>query len=144
KDIENYGEIKLSDKGRKFLEKPYSVMVSINHDFDNLEDSEPEGGTGALDPQLLKMLQEVRKSEAAKVKLPPYILFQDPSLEEMATMYPTTIDELIRISGVSRGKAMKFGKPVITLIESYVEENDIEKPTEMLVRSVVNRSANKV
>ncbi|MEO5675138.1 MAG: ATP-dependent DNA helicase RecQ, partial [Chitinophagales bacterium] len=144
KDIENYGVIKLSDKGRKFLEKPYSVMISINHDFDNLEDSEPSGGGGALDPQLLKMLHEVRKSEAAKVKLPPYILFSDPSLEEMATMYPTTIDELIRISGVSKGKAEKFGDPFLDLIDGYVEENEIEKPTEMLVRSVVNKSANKV
>lgn len=145
KDIENYGVIKLSEKGRNFLKKPHSVMISINHDFDNLEDTEGEGGgTGALDPQLLKLLHEIRKSEAAKLKLPPYVLFQDPSLEEMATMYPTTIDELIRIGGVSKGKAEKFGKPFLEMIEVYVEENEIDKPTEMLVRSVVNRSMNKV
>ena len=144
KDIENYGVIRLSDKGRAFLEKPHSIKISINHDFDNLEDAEPEGGTGALDPQLLKMLHELRKSEAAKMKLPPYVLFQDPSMEEMATMYPTTIDELARISGVSRGKAIKFGKPFIELIAEYVEENDIEKPMDLLVRGVVNKSANKI
>jgi ATP-dependent DNA helicase RecQ len=144
KDIENYGVIRLSDKGRAFLQKPHSIKISINHDFDNLEDAEPEGGTGALDPQLLKMLHELRKSEAAKMKLPPYVLFQDPSMEEMATMYPTTIDELARISGVSRGKAIKFGKPFIELIAEYVEENDIEKPMDLLVRGVVNKSANKI
>jgi ATP-dependent DNA helicase RecQ len=144
KDIENYGVIRLSDKGRAFLQKPHSIKISINHDFDNLEDAEPEGGTGALDPQLLKMLHELRKSQAAKVKLPPYVLFQDPSMEEMATMYPTTIDELARISGVSKGKAIKFGKPFIELIARYVEENDIEKPADLLVRGVVNKSANKI
>jgi ATP-dependent DNA helicase RecQ len=145
KDIENYGVIKLSDKGRKFLEKPYSVKISINHDFDNLEDSEPDGGgTGSLDPLLSKMLHELRKREAARLKLPPYILFQDPSIDEMATMYPTKIEELIRISGVSHGKAVKYGQPFLELIESYVEENEIEKPADMLVRSVVNKSANKI
>jgi ATP-dependent DNA helicase RecQ len=144
KDIENYGVIRLSEKGRDFLQKPHSIKISINHDFDNLEDAEPEGGTGALDPQLLKMLHELRKTQAAKVKLPPYVLFQDPSLEEMATMYPTTIDELTRIMGVSRGKALKFGKPFIELIAQYVEDNDIEKPTDLLVKGVVNKSANKI
>ncbi|MFI5134396.1 MAG: RecQ family ATP-dependent DNA helicase, partial [Chitinophagales bacterium] len=144
KDIENYGVIRLSDKGRAFIEKPHSIKISINHDFDNLEDAEPEGGTGALDPQLLKMLQELRKEQATRLKLPPYVLFQDPSLDEMATMYPTTIDELTRIMGVSRGKALKFGKPFIEMIATYVEENDIEKPTDLLVRGVVNKSANKI
>ncbi|MCS6990462.1 MAG: DNA helicase RecQ [Chitinophagales bacterium] len=144
KDIENYGVIRISEKGRQFLKKPYSIPISINHDFDNLEDAEPEGGTGALDPQLLAMLKDLRKSEADRLKLAPYILFQDPSLEEMATMYPTSLDELMRITGVSRGKAEKFGRPFVELIKRYVEENEIEKPSELVVRSVVNKSANKI
>lgn len=144
KDIENYGVIRISEKGRNFLRRPYSIPISINHDFDNLEDAEPEGGTGALDPQLLNLLKDLRKHEADRLKLAPYILFQDPSLEEMATVYPTTLDELTRITGVSRGKAEKFGRPFIALIARYVEENEIEKPTEMIVRSVVNKSANKI
>ncbi len=144
KDLENYGVIRLSEKGRAYLSKPYSLPISINREFENLEDAEPEGGTGALDPQLLKMLQELRKQEADRLKLAPYILFQDPSLEEMATMYPTTLEELTRISGVSKGKAEKFGKPFVELIARYVEENEIEKPTDLVVRSVVNKSANKI
>lgn len=144
KDIENYGVIRLSEKGRKFLQKPHSIMISINHDFDNLEDTEPEGGTSALDPTLLNMLKDLRKRYAKERDLPPFVLFQDPSLEDMATQYPTTLDELSRIMGVSKGKATKYGKPFIELIASYVEENDIEKPSEMLVKSVVNKSGIKV
>lgn len=144
KDIENYGVIRLSDKGRAFLQKPHSIKISINHEFENVVDDEAEGGSGALDPTLLKMLHELRKEEAHRIKLQPWVLFQDPSLDEMATMYPTSVDELTRVNGVSRGKAEKFGKPFLELIEQYVEENEIEKPMDLLVRSVVNKSANKI
>jgi ATP-dependent DNA helicase RecQ len=144
KDIENYGVIRLSEKGRNFLKKPHSVMISINHDFDDMEDPEPEGGTSALDPALLNMLKELRKQVAKEKKLPPFVLFQDPSLEDMATQYPTTVDELSRIMGVSRGKAVKYGKPFIEMISTYVDENEIEKPSEMVVKSIVNKSGVKV
>ena len=144
KDIENYGVIRLSEKGRKFLQKPHSIMISINHDFDDLEDAEPEGGTSALDPTLLGMLKDLRKQYAKQKNLPPFVLFQDPSLEDMATQYPTSTDELSRIIGVSKGKAMKYGKPFIEMIAQYVEENEIEKPSEMVVKSIVNKSGVKV
>ncbi|MEO6166702.1 MAG: DNA helicase RecQ [Chitinophagales bacterium] len=144
KDIENYGVIRLSEKGRKFLQKPHSIMISINHDFDNLEDAEPEGGTSALDPTLLNMLKDMRKRVAKEKDLPPFVLFQDPSLEDMATQYPTTLDELSRIMGVSKGKANKYGKPFVEMIAAYVEENEIEKPSEMVVKSIVNKSGIKV
>ncbi len=145
KDIENYGVIKLSEKGRKFLQKPHSIMISINHDFDNLEDTEAEGGgTSALDPTLLNMLKDLRKQVAKEKKLPPFVLFQDPSLEDMATQYPTTVEELSHIIGVSKGKAVKYGRSFIEMIAQYVEENEIEKPSEMVVKSVANRSASKV
>ncbi|MBA3649340.1 MAG: DNA helicase RecQ [Chitinophagales bacterium] len=145
KDIENYGVIKISEKGRKFLQKPHSIMISINHDFDNLDEvAEPEGGTSALDPMLLNMLKDLRKQVAKEKNLPPFVLFQDPSLEEMATLYPCTIDELSHVMGVSKGKALKYGKPFIEMIAEYVEENEIEKPSEMLVKSIANKSGVKV
>jgi ATP-dependent DNA helicase RecQ len=146
KDIENYGVIKLSEKGKKFLKKPHSMMVSINHDYDATpdEDAGGSGGTAALDNLLLKLLQELRKDVAKKNNLPPFVIFQDPSLEDMATQYPTSIDELAQISGVSRGKIDRYGKPFIELIKKYVDENEIERPTEMLVKSVINKSVMKV
>jgi len=97
-----------------------------------------------LDPTLLNMLKDLRKRVAKERDLPPFVLFQDPSLEDMATQYPTTLDELSRIMGVSKGKANKYGKPFVEMIAAYVEENEIEKPSEMVVKSVVNKSGIKV
>lgn len=146
KDIENYGVITLSEKGKAFLKKPVKIMVSMNHDFEGVAESdEPSGaGGGALDPELLKMLQDLTKSVAKEHKLPPFVIFQQPSLEDMATQYPTTMEELAQIQGVSKGKAERYGQPFIDMIADYVEENEIDKPSDMIVKSVANKSALKV
>lgn len=147
KDIEQYGLIKLTDEGKKFIEKPKSMMVSLNHDFEaDTSDIEMEntGGKSVLDPLLFDMLKSIRERVAKEHSLPPYVIFSENSLEEMATMYPTTIEELVKISGVSKGKADKFGKKFIDAIDKYVEENDIEKSTEFVMKQVANKSAHKI
>ncbi|MBC8045981.1 MAG: DNA helicase RecQ [Fimbriimonadaceae bacterium] len=147
KDIEQYGLIKLTDEGRKFIDKPKSVMVSLNHDFESdTSDIEMEntGGKSVLDPQLFEMLSSIREKVAKEHKLPPYVVFSENSLEEMATMYPTTMEELIKISGVSKGKADRFGEKFIEVIDQYVEENEIEKPSEFVMKQVANKSVHKI
>ncbi len=151
KDIEEYGLLKLTDKGKAFLKKPYSLKLSLNHKFEDADGDDdeigsPQGGNGgaALDPNLLSMLKDLRKQVAAQHKLQPWIIFMENSLEEMATMYPTTLKELENISGVSKGKAMKYGKKFVELIAQYVEENEIEKVDEFVMKSVVNKSGLKV
>lgn len=152
KEIESYGVLKLTDKGRAFLEKPYSIELIKERDFsdvDTVDEGVPQTAgrnhsTGTVDPTLMTMLKDLRKTVAKQKNLPPYVVFQDPSLEEIATHYPITIDELTMISGVGRGKAMKFGQPFIDLIKRYVDENDIERASEMVVKSVVNKSGAKV
>lgn len=150
KDIEEYGLLKLTNKGKDFLKKPYGIKLSLNHQFSDTEDDDDdfvsggEGGGGALDPQLLEILKDIRKQVGKQNKLQPWIIFSENSLEEMATMYPTTMDELSKISGVSTGKAIKFGKKFIEAIAHYVEENDIEKPEDFVMKSVVNKSGLKV
>ena len=152
KEIESYGVLKLTDKGRAFLEKPYSIELIKERDFsdvDTVDEGVPQTAnrnhsTGTVDPNLMAMLKDLRKTVAKQKNLPPYVVFQDPSLEEIATHYPITIDELTMISGVGRGKAMKFGQPFIDLIKRYVDENDIERASEMVVKSVVNKSGAKV
>jgi ATP-dependent DNA helicase RecQ len=147
KDIENYGLLKITDKGRKFLEKPYSFTLVQNHDYEET-DSEHEmegyGGSSASDQVLFAMLKDQRKIIGKKLDLPPYVIFSDPSLQEMATQYPITEDELIRISGVGTGKAKKYGKAFLDIIEKHVEENNIDRPQDMVVKSVVKKSGNKV
>lgn len=146
KDIENYGLLKLTDKGREYIEKPESMMLMEDHDYDKLDEEEIVGaaGSGALDDQLLNMLKDLRKEVAKKHNLPPFIIFQDPSLEDMATQYPITQEELQKIMGVGVGKAQRYGKEFIELIKKYVEENDIVRPQDMTVKSVVNKSQLKV
>lgn len=147
KDIEEYGLLKLTPKGRAFIEEPQSVEVPLNHNYEemNSEDSYDTGGKpGALDPTLLNMLKDLRKKVAKQKDLPPFVIFQDPSLEDMATQYPISTDELGNITGVSRGKAMRYGRRFVELIKEYVEENDIDRPTDVTVKSVVNKSGNKV
>ena len=152
KDIENYGLLKLTDKGRLFLKKPYSVKLTRDHDYNNNEkDAGDEditingkSGGGAADEVLFAMLKELVKKTAKAKNLPPYVIFQEPSLEEMAIQYPITMDELVKISGVGTGKAAKYGKPFIELIKKYVEENEIERPVDMVIKSVVNKSGLKV
>lgn len=146
KDIEEYGLLKLTAKGHKFLKKSYSFKMVLNHQFEQDENDAEEipGGTAATDPALFSMLKDLRKEVAKKKNLPPFVIFLENSLEDMATHYPTTTEELEKIQGVSKGKAMRFGKKFVKLIEQYVEENDIDKPEDFIIKSVVNKSGLKV
>ncbi len=148
KDIENYGILKVSKEGHKFLKKPYSVMLTHDRDYENLEEEEDilEGAhkTSTADKTLFSLLKDLRKEISRKENLPPFVIFQDPSLEDMAIQYPITEDELHQITGVGVGKAQKYGEPFLKLIAQYVEENDIIRPNDMVVKSVVNKSGLKV
>jgi len=148
KDIENYGILKINEEGYKFLKKPWSVMLVDDHDYENPEEEEFMAAMDAknmtADKTLFTMLKDLRKEIARKEKLPPFVIFQDPSLEDMAIHYPVTMDELKQITGVGTGKAFKYGKPFLELIKEYVEENDIIRPMDMVVKSVINKSGLKV
>jgi ATP-dependent DNA helicase RecQ len=153
KDSENYGVFKLSAKGEKYLSDPYPVTFSKEHTFDENEqktdddDDRELNGTGggvAYDEALLGLLKALRKKLAKEKNLPPYVLFQDPSLEEMATTYPTTIQEMAQINGVGMGKVQKFGKPFIDVITKYVEENEIETAKDVVIKSTANKSKVKI
>ncbi len=147
KDIENYGLLKLTKKGNDFLKKSYSFMLTKDHDFDDTDEEErvaSQGGTSAVDPVLLSLLKDLRKKIAKQHNLPPFVIFQDPSLEEMAIQYPITMEELQKISGVGAGKAQKYGSEIIILIKKHVEENEIIRPQDLVVKSVVNKSGLKV
>jgi ATP-dependent DNA helicase RecQ len=148
KDIDTYGLLKISPEGQKFLKKPYSVMLVDDHDFENPEEEELFEAMGSksstADKTLFALLKDLRKEIARKEKLPPFVIFQDPSLEDMAIQYPVTVDELKQIQGVGLGKAQKYGKPFLDLIKEYVEENDIIRPMDMVVKSVINKSGLKV
>jgi len=147
KEIENYGVLKVSKKGKDFIQSPTSVQLVKAHDYTDVDDGDiivPQKGGGAADDNLFKILKELRKSIAKEKGFPPYVIFQDPSLEDMATRYPITMEELTAISGVGQGKAEKFGEEFLEVIERYVEENNIERPLDMVVKSVVNKSGLKV
>lgn len=146
KDIENYGLLKITDDGLKFIKKPYSVMLTKDHDYDGVDSDSSNSGVGssALDPTLFAMLEDLRKKISKREGIPKFVIFQDPSLEDMSVQYPITIDELKQIVGVGTGKALKYGKEFVKLIKLYVEENDIDRPQDMVVKSVVNKSTNKV
>jgi len=146
KDIENYGVLKLTDAGKAFLAHPTSFMIVKNHDYESEEENDdiPQGGNAAGDPELFAILKDLRKKIATKQKLPPFVIFQDPSLSDMSIQYPTTLDELQSIIGVGQGKAQRYGKPFVELIKQYVEEKGIERAQDMVVRSVANKSKNKV
>lgn len=148
KDIDNYGLLKLSEAGRKFLKKPYEIMLAKDHDYDNPDDDDEiiAGGqkTTSADQTLFAMLKDLRKQISRKENLPPFIIFQDPSLEDMAIQYPIKMEELTQITGVGLGKAQKYGEPFLKLINNYVEENEIMRPNDMIVKSVVNKSGLKV
>jgi ATP-dependent DNA helicase RecQ len=146
KEIEQYGVLHLTDAGRKFLDHSHELLITLNHNF-NDEQVDPEemaARPAALDNTLLRLLKDLRKSEAKKKNVPPYVIFQDPSLEDMATQYPINLDEMTKVSGVSAGKAQKFGKPFVELIEKYVEENEIERPQDFVIKQVANQSKTKV
>ena len=148
KDIESYGLISATPEGAAFYEKPYELMLTEEREFadgeDDDEDPAPARGGGRGDPQLLAMLKDLRKVVAKSLRLPPWVIFGDPSLEDMSIMYPITIDELKNCQGVGEGKARKFGKEFIELIAKYVEENEIERPDDFVMKSMVNKSVNKV
>lgn len=147
KDIENYGLIKITNKGEQYLENPYPIMMAEDRDFEEMESAEETGSiqqTSTVDTTLFSMLKDLRKEISQKEELPPFVIFQDPSLEEMATNFPINDDELKQISGVGSGKAAKYGKPFLDLIKKYVEDNEIIRPNDMVVKSIVNKSGLKV
>ena len=147
KEIENYGILKLTAKGRKFMKKPESFMVSEDNEFeDDAEEvvSRSGGGTGVTDPALFNALLDLRKKMSKKLVVPPYVIFKDPSLEAMATMYPVSIEELQNIPGVGAGKAKRYGKEFCDLIRQHCEEYEIERPEDLRVRTVANKSKLKV
>lgn len=150
KDIDNYGLLKLSPDGIRFMDEPYSIMLTMDHDYANPEEDDvvatggPVHKTSTTDQILFSLLQDLRKKISKKESLPPFVIFQDPSLEDMAIQYPINIEELTQITGVGSGKAKKYGEPFVKLITEYVEENEIMRPNDMVVKSVVNKSGLKV
>ena len=147
KEIENYGILKITYVGEEFMKNPHSIMLVEDHDYDE-QDSDKTlnngGAGGGADATLLKMLKDLRKSIAKRKNVPPFVVFQDPSLDDMAIQYPITMEELANIHGVGQGKATKFGAEFVSLIKKYVEENEIERPLDLVVKSVVNKSGKKV
>ena len=146
KDVENYGLLKITEEGRDFMKNPKSFLIVEDKEFDDDETEGPMrgGGSFAVDPELYSMLKDLRKKLSKHLQLPPYVIFQDPSLEAMATTYPVTIDELQNIPGVGAGKAKRYGQDFIDLIKRHVEENEIERPEDLRVRTVANKSKLKV
>jgi ATP-dependent DNA helicase RecQ len=146
KDVENYGLLKITEEGRDFMKNPKSFMIVEDKEFEDDETEGPMrgGGSFAVDPELYSMLKDLRKKLSKHLQLPPYVIFQDPSLEAMATTYPVTIDELQNIPGVGAGKAKRYGQEFIDLIKRHVEENEIERPEDLRVRTVANKSKLKV
>jgi ATP-dependent DNA helicase RecQ len=148
KDIEEYGVLKITKRGQEFLKKPKSFKIILNNLFEEAYEDDEEGPeTGApnvLDEKLFNMLKEIRQKEAKRKNLPPFVIFLENSLQDMATMYPTTTAELEKCQGVSKGKAIRYGKPFLDVIAAYVEEHNIVKPDDFVMKSVVNKSGNKV
>ncbi|MBC8319139.1 MAG: DNA helicase RecQ [Bacteroidetes bacterium] len=149
KEIENYGIIKLTESGHNFLNNPYSILIARDHDYDGGDDDDiilKDGGQqqGGADTVLFALLKDLRKQISKEENLPPFVIFQDPSLEDMTIQYPITEEELIQISGVGTGKAAKYGEPFLELIANYVEENEITRPNDMVIKSVINKSGLKV
>jgi ATP-dependent DNA helicase RecQ len=148
KDIETFGTLKLTDAGKRFIDKPESFMLLKQHDFSNTDDDDTivqaGGKGGAFDETLYDLLVDLRKTIAKQKNIPPFVIFQEPSLKDMCFQYPITIEELTNIQGVGNGKAQRYGEPFVALIHHYVEENDIERPQDMVVKSLVNKSVLKV
>ncbi|MCE5227661.1 MAG: DNA helicase RecQ, partial [Porphyromonadaceae bacterium] len=146
KDIENYGLLKVSKKGKDFMDKPVSFKITEDNEFDEEDEEVPVrgGASCAVDPVLYSMMKDLRKKLSKKLEVPPFVIFQDPSLEAMATTYPVTLDELQNIPGVGAGKAKRYGQEFVTLIKKHVEENEIERPEDLRVRTVANKSKLKV
>ena len=155
KDIEQYGLVFVTEEGNEYFKNPYTIMLAEDREFSDGDDDDEEddiiignnkhaANQGGADPVLFAMLKDVRHSLSKRLNLPPFVIFTDPSLEDMSLHYPITVDELKNCQGIGEGKAKKYGKEFLALIKKYVEENDIDRPTDFLVKSVVNKSANKV
>ena len=146
KDIENYGLLKITDKGKEFMDNPVSFKITKDNEFEEeVEETPVRGGAScAVDPALYSMMKDLRKKLSKRLQVPPFVIFQDPSLEAMATTYPITLEELQNIPGVGAGKAKRYGKEFIELIKRHVEENEIERPEDLRVRTVANKSKLKV
>ncbi len=145
KDVENYGLLKLTAAGKRFIKKPVKFMIVTDAEFTDDDEEESTGGSiGALDPELFSMLKDLRRQMASRLKVPGYVIFQDPSLEQMATMYPVTLKELQQIQGVGAGKAKRYGQEFVDLIKRHCHENEIERPEEIRVRTVAKKSMLKV
>ncbi|MBK6814166.1 MAG: DNA helicase RecQ [Saprospiraceae bacterium] len=147
KDIEQYGVLKLTEAGKKFILKPSSVQIAINTNFEapgEFDDEDADARVVALDQTLFKMLDDLRKSMAKQLKVPPYVIFQDTSLNEMATHYPIALDDLAKVNGVNASKAQRYGRKFVDLIAKYVEENDIERPDDIQIKQIADKSKTKV
>lgn len=149
KDIENYGLFRLTDLGKDFIKNPKPIQITLNHNYDKVTQefdaaAASSGKSSVLDKVLMNMLKDLRRSIAKQKNVPPFVVFQDPSLEDMATQYPISTADMAHISGVSSGKASRYGKPFVEMIKQYVEENEIERPTEIVVKQVANKSRVKV
>ena len=146
KEVENYGILKVTAAGKKFLKNPTTFKITEDNDFEEVEEETPMrgGGSCAVDPALYSMLKDLRKKLSKQLEVPPYVIFQDPSLEAMATIYPVTLDELQNIPGVGAGKAKRYGEEFCKLIKRHCEENEIERPEDLRVRTVANKSKMKV
>ncbi|QJD78297.1 DNA helicase RecQ [Spirosoma rhododendri] len=151
KDVDNYGILKLTQRGLNYIEDPYPLTLAKDHNYDQVatdddddKDTAPTSGGAAYDQELLGLLKALRKKVAKEKNLPPYVIFQDPSMEEMATTYPTTREEMAQVNGVGLGKVQKFGKPFIDLIAKYVADNDIETDKDVVIKSMVNKSKVKI
>ena len=147
KDIETYGLLKITEQGEAFLKKPQAFKIPIDHNYDaevaaDIEES--KGSSAVLDETLVKMLRDLRRKESKRHDVPPFVIFQDPSLEDMATHYPVSMDDMSNISGVSKGKAMRYGRPFLELIKQYVEENNIDRPNDFIMKQVANKSKAKI
>jgi ATP-dependent DNA helicase RecQ len=148
KDIETYGVLRLTDEGRSFIKTPKSFMMAEDHVYDEVSDdsivTNAKSSGAVADENLMRMLKDLRKRNAKKLGVPPFVIFQDPSLEDMALKYPITLSELSNVHGVGEGKAKKYGKDFVELIANYVEENDIVRPDDMVVKSTGSNSALKL
>jgi ATP-dependent DNA helicase RecQ len=147
KEVETYGTLKITAEGKDFMKKPQPFMVVKEVEIGETDDEDliiPKQGGGAVDETLFKMLKDLRQRMAKEKGIPPYVVVQDPAMEEMCTQYPITLDEIAQIGGVGKGKAQKFGQPFIDLIKNYVEENDIERPIDFVVKSTGTKSLQKV
>jgi len=147
KEIETYGVLKISESGRAFMQAPSSFPIVKEQEIGEVDDDDliiPKQGGGAVDEVLFGMLKELRQKMSKEKSIPPYVIMQDPAMEEMCTQYPITLDEIAQIGGVGKGKAMKFGQPFIDLIEKYTVENDIERPIDFVVKSAGHKSTHKV